>query len=76
MAEQMRLEKSSKKVQFSLGPAETYTKNETTPNSSTQNMASLVKIQHLYEKYENIVDKKMIDQIFKDHKLKKLTKKI
>ena len=81
MAEQIIQEKSNKKsnttsftsinnINFSLGasvPSEISKKFET--SNSSQDMASLVKIQHLYEKYENLVDKKMIDQIFRNHKL-------
>ena len=37
-------------------------------NSETKNIANLVKLKQLHEKYETFVDKKMIEKILKDKK--------
>ncbi len=38
------------------------------PTSESKNIANLVKLKQLYEKYENLVDKKMIENILKEKK--------
>ena len=38
------------------------------PTSESKNIANLVKLRQLYEKYENFVDKKMIENILKEKK--------
>ena len=58
--------KSFTKIQATNEPPKLNTTSTQQPES--KNIANLVKLKQLYEKYDTLVDKKMIEHILKDKK--------